>query len=110
MMAAGGAARQEIAGDVAVVDRLDQQVDAVRGQRGGREAQVVDEGRLRALGRDIRRQLARQAVQALDVQVERVFQRQFDRVLEFADAARIARQSALACGPVSGREIMQRQF
>ena len=65
------------------------------------------EGRVRALARDVRRQLAGQAVQARHAQVDGVLERQADAVLELGHAARIAGEAALSRVPVAWGEIVQ---
>ncbi len=102
-------ARQEEAGNVEGVDRLDQQPDAFGLQALGGEFQVLDQRRLRRLARDAGRHDAGQAIELLDAQHPRIADRFADAVLEFGDARRMAGDAAFAGGPVAGRQVVQHQ-
>src|SRR5207237_5264263 len=47
---------------------------------------------------------------ARHAELDRIIEAHLDAVLEFADAARIAGETAVAGGPVAGREIVQHQL
>jgi len=65
-------ARQVEAGDVARVDGLDEELDALAREAVGGEAQVGDEGLAQLLGRDVLRRDAREAVDLLAAERLRV--------------------------------------
>ena len=101
-------ARQEEAGNVEGVDRLDQQLDAGVLQLVGGEAQVVDERRAAAFsGRHAGGAMPARQLSCLQPSALRVVDGLADAVLEFADAVRVAGDAALAGGPVAGGQVVQ---
>src|SRR5260370_23925694 len=93
--------------DVARVDRLDEEPDPLRPQRAGGETQVVDEGRVDALGIDVRAGDAGEAVELGATERFRVLDGLAYAVAELAHAIRQARDPALSFRPVAARPALQ---
>ena len=109
MASAGTRAIDEEAGNVAGVDRLDQQPDF-----GGLEfargiAQVLDQRRARRIGSDAGGQDAGKAVDLRTAERRGVVDRPFDARAKFLDPVGMACNAALAGGPVAGGQIVQHE-
>src|SRR5579859_3384076 len=94
-------------GDVAGVDRLEEEANPGRPEARGGEAQILDQRLANRLRMRAARRNAGEAVQLLAAERARVLDRAPDAVLELADALGVASDAALAGGPVAGRQVVQ---
>ena len=95
------------AGDIPDIDWLYQQRDTGVLQLRRREFQVCNEGFQQDVGLGVQWRYAREAVDPLTVQCDRVFDGLADALLKLPDAVRLAGVAPVSGTPVSGGQIVQ---
>ena len=109
MQPLGMVGRRDVeARDVALVDRLEQELDAGVGEARRRVLQVRDQRRLQRGGVHARRRDAGEAVDLRAAERLPVADRGRDRGAELVDPVGQAADAALAARPVAGRQVEQR--
>src|ERR1700737_2142197 len=98
---------EEEAWDVARVDGLDEELDSLRAERAGGEAQIVDKGRVDALGIGVRAGNAGEAVELGAPERLCVLDGLAHSIAELAHAIRQAGDAALSFGPVAGGQVVE---
>jgi len=102
-----GSAVEIEAGNVARIDRLDQQLDAGRLQRTCSVRQIGDQRRLQQFAIGALRRDADEAIQLAAAERAGIVDGAPNAVAEFRHALRKDRNAALAPRPVAGRQIVQ---